>query len=65
MKKSKIINYLVSVTDIRCPKNEPIVFSASDSDVPSILLQFTGCVVVIRELESFSNLNSQNNETDC
>lgn len=62
MKKN---NYLISIQDIRCPKNEPIVFSASYSDVPSILLQFTGCVVVIRELDSFSNLKPQNNETDC
>lgn len=61
----KTINYLVSIQDTRCPKNEPIVFSASDSDVPSILLQFTGCVVIIRELDSFSDLKPQNNETDC
>lgn len=62
MKKT---NYLVSITDTRCPKNEPIVFSASGSDISPILLQFTGCVVVIRELDSFSDLKPQNNETDC
>lgn len=61
MKKS--IMYLVSVTDPRHPQTEPFVFSASDSDVPSILLQFAGCVVIIRELKSFSNLKPQNNET--
>jgi hypothetical protein len=59
----KKVNYLVSVQDPRQPKLEPFVFSASDSDVPSILLQFAGCVVIIRELKSFSNLKPQNNET--
>lgn len=59
----KTINYLVSVQDPRHPQTEPFVFSASDSDVSSILSQFAGCVVVIRELKSFSNLKSQNNET--
>lgn len=59
----KKINYLVSIQDTRCPKNEPIVFSASDSDISSILLQFAGCVVIIRELKSFSILKPQNNET--
>lgn len=60
MKKT---NYLVSIQDTRCPKNEPIVFSASGSDISSILSQFTGCVVIIRELESYINLKPQNNET--
>lgn len=60
MKKT---NYLVSVQDPRHPQTEPFVFSATDSDVPSILLQFAGCVVIIRELKSYSNLKSQNNET--
>ena len=59
----KKINYLVSVQDPRHPQTEPFVFSASYLDVPSILLQFAGCVVIIRELKSFSNLKPQNNET--
>lgn len=60
MKKT---NYLVSVQDPRHPQTEPFVFSASDSDISSILLQFAGCVVIIRALKSFSNLKPQNNET--
>ena len=60
MKKT---DYLVSIQDPRHPQTEPFVFSASDSDVPSILFQFAGCVVIIRELKSFSNLKPQNNET--
>ena len=59
----KKINYLVSVQDPRHPQAEPFVFSASESDVPSILLQFAGCVVIIRELKSYSDLKPQNNET--
>lgn len=65
MKKTKIINYLVSVTDIRCPKSEPILFSALEMDIPDVLDQFSDCIVVIRELKQFSDLISQNNETDC
>lgn len=60
MKKT---DYLVSIQDPRHPQTEPFVFSASDSDVPSVLLQFSGCVVVIRQLKSFSNLKLQNDET--
>lgn len=60
MKKN---NYLVSVQDPRHPQTEPFVFSASDSDISSILLQFAGCVVIIRELKSYTNLKPQNNET--
>lgn len=60
MKKT---NYLVSVQDSRHPQTEPFVFSASDSDISSILLQFAGCVVIIRALKSYSNLKPQNNET--
>ena len=60
MKKN---NYLVSVQDPRHPQTEPFVFSASDSDISSILLQFVGCVVVLRSLKSFSNLKPQNDET--
>lgn len=60
MKKT---DYLVSVQDPRHPQAEPFVFSASESDVPSILLQFAGCVVIIRELKSYINLKPQNNET--
>lgn len=60
MKKT---DYLVSVQDPRHPQTEPFVFSATDSDVPSILLQFAGCVVIIRELKSYTNLKPQNNET--
>lgn len=60
MKKT---DYLVSIQDPRHPQTEPFVFSASDSDVPFILLQFAGCVVVIRQLKSFSNLKPQNDET--
>ena len=60
MKKT---NYLVSIQDPRHPQTEPFVFSASDSDISSILLQFAGCVVIIRELKLFSNLKPQNNET--
>lgn len=55
--------YLVSVQDPHHPQTEPFVFSASDSDISSILLQFAGCVVVLRSLKSFSNLKPQNNET--
>lgn len=65
MKKTKIINYLVSVTDIRCPKGEPIVFSALEMDIPDVLDQFSDCVVVVRELKQFSDLIPKNNETDC
>lgn len=57
------INYLVSVQDPRHPQTEPFVFSASDSDVQDILVQFAGCVVIIRELKSYINLKPQNNET--
>lgn len=60
MKKT---DYLVSIQDPRHSQTEPFVFSASDSDVPSILLQFAGCVVIIRQLKSFSNLKPQNDET--
>lgn len=60
MKKT---DYLVSVQDPRHPQAEPFVFSASDSDVPDILLQFAGCVVIIRELKSYIKLKSQDNET--
>ena len=60
---STSINYLVSVQDPRHPQTEPFVFSSSDSDVPAILLQFAGCVVIIRELKSYSNLKPQDNET--
>lgn len=60
MKKN---NYLVSVQDPRHPQTEPFVFSASDSDISSILLQFAGCVVIIRDLQSYTNLKPQNNET--
>lgn len=56
-------NYLVSVQDPRHPQTEPFLFSASDSDISSILLQFVGCVVIIRALKSFSNLKPQNDET--
>ena len=34
MEKTKIINYLVSVTDTRCPKSEPILFSALEILIP-------------------------------
>lgn len=60
MKKT---NYLVSVQDPRHQQAEPFVFSASDLDIPSILLQFAGCVVIIRDLKSYTNLKPQNNET--
>lgn len=60
MKKN---NYLVSVQDPRHPQTEPFVFSASDSDISSILLQFAGCVVIIRDLKSYTNLKLQNDET--
>lgn len=56
-------NYLVSIQDPRHPQTEPFVFSASDSDIPFILPQFAGCVVIIRELKSYTNLKPQNNET--
>lgn len=59
----KIINYLVSVTDPRQPRTEPFVFSALEMDIPDVLDQFAGCVVVIRELKQFSDLKPQNNET--
>lgn len=60
MKKN---NYLVSVQDPRHPQTEPFIFSASDSDISSILLQFAGCVVIIRALKSYTSLKPQNNET--
>lgn len=59
----KIINYLVSVTDPRQPRTEPFVFSALEMDIPDVLDQFVGCVIVIRELKQFSDLKPQNNET--
>lgn len=59
----KIINYLVSVTDPRHPQTEPFVFSALEMDIPDVLDQFVGCVIVIRELKQFSDLKPQNNET--
>lgn len=65
MKKSKIINYLVSVTDIRCPKGEPILFSALEMDIPDVLDQFSDCIVVVRELKQFSDLIPPKDETDC
>lgn len=65
MKKNKIINYLVSVTDIRCPKGEPIVFSALEMDIPDVLDQFSDCIVVVRELKQFSDLIPSKHETDC
>nr|DAH91803.1 MAG TPA: hypothetical protein [Microviridae sp.] len=67
MKKAKIINYLVSVTDIRCPKGEPIVFSALEMDIPDVLDQFSDCIVVVRELKQFSDLipPKEKDETDC
>ena len=52
----KIINYLVSVTDTRCPNDQPIVFSALEMDIPDVLDQFSDCVVVVRELKQFSDL---------
>lgn len=61
MKKN---NYLVSIQDPRHPQTEPFVFSASDSDISSILLQFAGCVVIIRELKQFSDLKPQNPQSD-
>lgn len=62
---SKPINYLVSVQDPRHPQTEPFVFSALEMDVPDLLDQFSGCVVVIRELKQFSDLKPKKNETDC
>lgn len=65
---SKSINYLVSVTDTRCPNGQPIVFSALEIDIPDVLDQFSDCVVVVRELKQFSDLvpsKSQEDETDC
>lgn len=65
---SKSINYLVSVTDTRCPNGQPIVFSALEMDIPDVLDQFSDCVVVFRELKQFSDLvpsKSQEDETDC
>ncbi len=59
----KIINYLVSVTDPRQPRTEPFVFSALEMDIPDVLDQFVGCVIVVRELKQFSDLKPQNNET--
>lgn len=59
----KIINYLVSVTDPRHPQTEPFVFSALEMDIPDVLDQFVGCVIVIRELKQFSDLKPQSDET--
>ena len=61
----KIINYLVSVTDTRCPKSEPILFSALEMDIPDVLDQFSDCIVVIRELKQFSDLIPPKDETGC
>lgn len=59
----KSINYLVSVSDPRHPQSEPFVFSAFETDIPNVLTQFGGCVVVVRELKSYANLKPQNYET--
>lgn len=59
----KILNYLVSVTDPRHPQTEPFVFSALEMDIPDVLDQFVGCVIVIRELKQFSDLKPQSDET--
>lgn len=60
---SKSINYLVSIQDPRHPHAEPFVFSASESDMPNVLTQFVGCVVVVRVLKSYTNLELQKDET--
>ena len=60
---SKSINYLVSITDPRHPQAEPFVFSALESDIPNVLAQYAGFVVIVRLLQSYSNLKPQNNET--
>lgn len=60
MKKT---DYLVSVQDPRHPQTEPFVFSASESDIPNVLTQFVGCVVVVRVLKSYTNLKPQKDET--
>lgn len=65
---SKSLHYLVSIQDTRCPKGEPIVFSALEMDIPDVLDQFSDCIVVVRELKQFSDLvpsKSQEDETDC
>lgn len=36
-------------------KTDCLVSSASDSDIPSVLFQFAGCVALIRLLKSYSN----------
>lgn len=59
----KINNFLVSVTDPCQPRTEPFVFSALEMDVPDVLDQFSGCVIVIRELKQFSDLKPQKDET--
>lgn len=61
----KIINYLVSITDPRHPQTEPFVFSAFEYDIPDVLDQYVGCVIIIRELKDFSDLKPKKNETDC
>lgn len=67
MKES--IMYLVSVTDPRHPQAEPFLMSATPSDVPAVLSNYAGCIVIFRVLQSFSDLVtskiSKNNETDC
>lgn len=67
MKKS--IMYLVSVTDPRHPQAEPFLMSATPDDVPAVLSNYAGCIVIFRVLQSFSDLVtskiSKSNETDC
>lgn len=64
MKKS--IMYLVSVSDPRHPQAEPFLMSATPADVPSILSNYAGCVVIFRVLQSFSDLVTLKiNKNEC
>lgn len=67
MKKS--IMYLVSVSDPRHPQAEPFLMSATPADVPAVLSNYAGCIVIFRVLQSFSDLVtskiSKDNETNC
>lgn len=67
MKKS--IMYLVSITDPRHPQADPFLMLVTPADVPAVLSNYSGCVVIFRVLQSFSDLVtskiSKDNETDC
>lgn len=63
---SKPINYLVSITDPRHPQSEPFLMSATPADVPAVLSNYSGCIVIFRVLQSFSDLVTLKiNKNEC